>query len=87
MTQEPGSGYRPGFLRRSGVYPSALIAEAYRGGRFSALYTFVMRLLLRAAFLDDAEHRNLLSQAGFTEVSTLHLPGKSWICALGRKPR
>jgi hypothetical protein len=42
--------------------------------------------LLRAAFLSDAEHRELLTQAGFSEVTTKHFPGENWICALGRKP-
>jgi hypothetical protein len=41
--------------------------------------------LLRAAFLTDEQHRELLTQAGLTEVTTLHLPRKNWICALGRK--
>ena len=63
----------------------ALIAETYRGGPFRLVYGIVMPLL-RAAFLSDAEHRDLLTQAGFTEVATLHVPGKNWICATGRRP-
>lgn len=63
----------------------ALIAELHRGGRWSALYGVVMRLL-RARYLSDAEHRDLLTQAGFTEVATIHAPGRSWICATGRRP-
>jgi len=70
-------------LKPGGTF--ALIAETYRGGRFRALYAVVMRLL-RAAYLTDAEHRNLLMQAGFVEVATLHAPGKGWICAVGRRP-
>jgi hypothetical protein len=42
--------------------------------------------LLRAAFLSDAEHRDLLIQAGFTDVETKHRPGKNWILATGRRP-
>jgi ubiquinone/menaquinone biosynthesis C-methylase UbiE len=61
-----------------------LIAETYRGGPFRLLYGIVMPLL-RAAFLSDAEHRDLLIQAGFAEVATKHVPGKNWICATGRK--
>ena len=38
----------------------ALIAETYRGGPFRLLYGIVMPLL-RAAFLSDAEHRDLLT--------------------------
>ena len=70
-------------LKPGGTF--ALIAETYRGGPLRFLYGIVMPLL-RAAFLSDAEHRNLLTQAGFTEVETKHVPGKNWICATGRKP-
>ena len=62
-----------------------LIAETYRGGPFRLVYGIVMPLL-RAAFLSDAEHRDLLTQAGFTEVTTKHVSGKNWICATGRRP-
>ena len=64
----------------------ALIAETYRGGPFRLLYGIVMPLL-RAAFLSDAGHRDLLTQAGFTEVATMHLSGRNWICATGDRPR
>lgn len=70
-------------LKPGGTF--ALIAETYRGGPFRFLYGIVMPLL-RAAFLSDAEHRELLSQAGFTEVRTEHVSGKNWICATGRRP-
>ena len=70
-------------LKPGGTF--ALIAETYRGGRLNALYSVVMPLL-RAAYLSDAEHRDLLTQAGFTDVTTLHEPGTSWICAVGRRP-
>lgn len=70
-------------LKPGGTF--ALIAETYRGGPLGLLYGIIMPLL-RAAFLTDEEHRALLSQAGFTDVSTKHVAGKNWICALGRKP-
>jgi ubiquinone/menaquinone biosynthesis C-methylase UbiE len=63
----------------------ALIAETYRGGPFRLLYGIVMPLL-GAAFLSDSEHRDLLSQAGFSEVTTSHRPRINWICAIGRRP-
>jgi SAM-dependent methyltransferase len=69
-------------LKRGGTF--LLIAETYRGGPLRLLYGLVMPLL-RAAFLTDEQHRELLTQAGLTEVTTLHLPRKNWICALGRK--
>ena len=62
-----------------------LIAETYRGGPFRLLYGIVMPLL-RAAFLSDQEHRDLLTQAGFTGVETRHVSGKNWILALGHRP-
>jgi ubiquinone/menaquinone biosynthesis C-methylase UbiE len=70
-------------LKPGGTF--ALIAETYRGGPFRWLYGIVMPLL-GAAFLSDAEHRDLLTQAGFTEVATMHRSGKNWICATGRRP-
>jgi len=69
-------------IRPGGLF--ALIAETYRGGPFRLLYGAVMPLL-GAAFLSDEEHRNLLTQAGFVEVATKHLPGKNWILATGRR--
>ena len=70
-------------LKPGGTF--ALIAETYRGGPLRLLYGLVMPLL-RAAYLSDQEHRDLLTNAGFTDVSTKHVPGKNWICATGRKP-
>lgn len=70
-------------LKPGGTF--ALIAETYRGGPLLLLYGMVMPLL-RAAFLSDAEHRELLTQAGFVEVATQHRSGKNWICATGRRP-
>ena len=70
-------------LRPGGTF--ALIAETYRGGPLRLIYSMVMPLL-RAAYLSDEEHRDLLTQAGFIEVATMHRPGKNWICASGRKP-
>jgi ubiquinone/menaquinone biosynthesis C-methylase UbiE len=70
-------------LKPGGTF--VLIAETYRGGPFLLLYGLIMPLL-RAAFLSDQEHRELLSQAGLTEVTTRHVSGKNWICAIGRRP-
>ena len=70
-------------LRPGGTF--ALIAGTYRGGPFRFLYGMVMPLL-RAAFLSEAQHRDLLTQAGFTQVAIMHPSGKNWICATGRRP-
>ena len=60
-----------------------LIAETYRGGPWRYLYGVVMPLL--GAFLSAEEHRELLVQAGFSEVEIKHVRGKNWICAVGTK--
>jgi ubiquinone/menaquinone biosynthesis C-methylase UbiE len=70
-------------LKPGGTF--ALIAETYRGGPLRFLYGVFMPLL-GAAFLSDAEHRDLLKQAGFTAVETTHRSGKNLICATGRRP-
>lgn len=54
-------------LKPGGTF--VLIAETYRGGPFRLVYGIVMPLL-RAALLSDLEHRDLLTQAGLTEVTT-----------------
>jgi SAM-dependent methyltransferase len=69
-------------LKPGGTF--ALIAETYRGGPLRFVYGIVMPLL-RAAFLSDQEHRDLLAQAGFVDVSTKHLRGHNWIRATGRR--
>jgi SAM-dependent methyltransferase len=69
-------------LKPGGTF--ALIAETYRGGWLGTLYLVPMKLL-RAAHLSDEEHRDLLTQAGFTDVVTMHAPRKNWICAKGRR--
>jgi ubiquinone/menaquinone biosynthesis C-methylase UbiE len=62
----------------------ALVAETYKGGPWRFLYGLIMPLL--GAFLTEEEHKNLLSQAGFTDVETRHVAGKNWILAMGRRP-
>jgi len=70
-------------LKPGGTF--AIIAEAYRGGPLRILYSIIMPLI-RAAFLSDQEHRDLLTQAGFAGVATMHVAGKNWICATGHRP-
>lgn len=70
-------------LKPGGTF--VIIAETYRGGPFRLLYGMVMPLL-RAAFLSDEEHRELLIKAGFAAVETKHVPGKNWIIAKGDRP-
>lgn len=70
-------------LKPGGMF--VLIAETYRGGPLGLLYGIAMPLL-RAALLSNAEHRDLLAQAGFTDVATMHRSRRNWICATGRRP-
>jgi ubiquinone/menaquinone biosynthesis C-methylase UbiE len=70
-------------LKPGGTF--VLIAETYRGGPLRLLYGIIMPLL-RATFLSDAEHRDLLMGAGFAAVATAHRSRRNWICAMGRKP-
>lgn len=70
-------------LKPGGTF--VLLAETYRGGPFRLLYGIFMPLL-RAALLSNEEHRDLLAQAGFTDVATMHRPRTNWICATGRRP-
>ena len=70
-------------LKPGGIF--VLIAETYRGGPFRLVYSIIMPML-RAAYLSDAQHRDLLTQAGFADVATIHRSGRNWICAIGHKP-
>jgi ubiquinone/menaquinone biosynthesis C-methylase UbiE len=64
-----------------------VIAEVYKGAN-----TAVSRLLERRAdrtgllMLSVDEHRQLLIDAGFSEVQVHTKPGKGWICSIGQKP-
>ena len=63
----------------------AVIAETYKGRRFDAIYRPAMRLL-RATYLTAPQHRELLADAGFSEVVVTEERSKGWICAVGRRP-
>lgn len=70
-------------LKPGGTF--ALVAETCRDGLSGTLYALPMRLI-GAAHLSEAEHRELLVQAGFTGVRTDRFPGHGWICAVGHRP-
>ncbi|MGH7648748.1 MAG: class I SAM-dependent methyltransferase [Gemmatimonadaceae bacterium] len=61
-----------------------IIAEVYRGHHFAWLYRPVMALL-GAAYLNEPEHRELFTAAGFTDVRASEQDAKGWICAYGNK--
>ena len=64
-----------------------LIAEIYKGAN-----TLAARLVEKHAdrspikLLSVAEHRQLLANAGFSDVQVDTEPSKGWICAIGKKP-
>jgi SAM-dependent methyltransferase len=63
----------------------AVIAETHRNetrGWFLAL----PMMLLRARYLTDREHADLLIAAGFDGVAIDRHSRKGWICSVGRKP-
>lgn len=63
-----------------------IIAETYRGRRNDWLYRPTMTLMLRAAYLTPAQHRQLLIDAGYADVRVVVESAKGWICAIGTKP-
>jgi SAM-dependent methyltransferase len=62
-----------------------IIAETYKGRRFDAFFRPAMKLL-RATYLTVTEHRDMLSDAGYSETAVLEESKKGWICAIGRQP-
>ena len=63
----------------------AIIAETYRSRRFDALFRPAMRLL-RATYLSEDGHCEVLAAAGFAEAEVSVERRKGWICAIGRRP-
>ena len=64
-----------------------VVAEVYKGAN-----TKVAKLVEKYAsqtglkLLDVDEHRNLLAQAGFSDIQVVTEPSKAWICGIGGKP-
>ncbi|HEX9108168.1 MAG TPA: class I SAM-dependent methyltransferase [Longimicrobiales bacterium] len=63
-----------------------VVAETYRGRKNDWLYRPVMRFLLRATYLTPAQHRELLANAGFTDVREFVDAEHGWVCVRGTKP-
>jgi ubiquinone/menaquinone biosynthesis C-methylase UbiE len=64
-----------------------VIAEVYKGMKTGA-GKFVEKYVSRTGLtlLSVAEHRDLFSNAGYTDVQVIEKPEKGWICTIGRKP-
>ena len=63
----------------------SIIAEAYKGGKHDKWLEIVAELT-KMVFLTADEHRELFSNAGYSDVRVMERPDKGWICAIGRKP-
>ena len=63
-----------------------VLAEAYKGGKHDQWLQKVAKLT-KMVFLTAEEHRELFSNAGYSDVRVMERPDKGWICAIGRKPR
>jgi ubiquinone/menaquinone biosynthesis C-methylase UbiE len=64
-----------------------LIAEVYKGAgtrvsKFAEKYASRTGMTL----LSVAEHRELFTNAGYSDVQVIEERGKGWICSIGRKP-
>ena len=60
-----------------------LIAEAYKGKGFAMATQMVMKLL-NAKYLSVREHQELLTAAGYAEVTMFEEPRKGWLCGVAR---
>lgn len=67
----------------------AIIAEAYKGGKYDRLLQRLEELqrqgIMKYAHLTVDEHRELLSQAGYSDVQVFEEYDKGWLCVTGRK--
>jgi ubiquinone/menaquinone biosynthesis C-methylase UbiE len=67
----------------------AIIAESYRGGKrdrmLSRLDELQKRGVMPFAHLSVGEHRQLLVEAGFSDVTISEEYDKNWICAVGTR--
>ena len=64
----------------------SIMAEAYKGGKHDKRLQKVAELT-KMVFLTAEEHRELFSNAGYSDVRVMERSDKGWICAIGRKPR
>ena len=68
----------------------AVVAEAYKGGKYDALLRRVeilqQRGIMNYAHLTVDEHREMLSTAGYSDVQVFEEYDRGWVCAIGRRP-
>ena len=68
-----------------------IIAEAYKGGKYDRLLqrleALQRRNIMKYSHLTVAEHSELLSKAGYSDVRVLEEYNNGWLCAIGRRSR
>lgn len=65
-----------------------IVAEIYKGGKHLEgvrKKIFEKHLAANMNLLTPDEHRELLTQAGFSDVQIFEEPDRGWICAIGKK--
>jgi SAM-dependent methyltransferase len=64
-----------------------LIAEAYKGGKYDERLRKLDKLRgeLKFSHVSIAEHRDLFSKAGFSEVQVFEDYERGWVCATGKR--
>jgi ubiquinone/menaquinone biosynthesis C-methylase UbiE len=68
--------------------PLLIVAEIYRGGKHLEgvrKKIFDKHLAAKMNLLTPDEHRELFTNAGFSDVEIFEEPEKGWICATGRR--
>ena len=66
-----------------------IVAEIYKGGKHLEgvrKQIFEKHLAANMNLLTSDEHRELLTNAGFSDVQIFEEIDKGWICAIGKKP-
>jgi len=64
-----------------------IIAEVYKGAEsFTSRAAERYSEKIGMAFLSVEEHRELLTNAGYSDVQVITEPSKGWICCIGSKP-
>ena len=73
-------------LKCDGIF--ILIAESYKGGKYDALLQRLteVKQFMNYAHLSVGDHRDLFTNAGYSDVQVAEQYEKGWICAVGRKP-
>lgn len=62
-----------------------IIMESYKGSRYDKRQGEILRLL-DSAHLSVDEHRELFSNAGYTDIQLFEEYNKGWLCGTGKKP-